>query len=117
MNVVPLVWPIIEASYRLHDTAIARIRGSKLCGPLGKLMERTRERVVPMTRGGYSSGESLSFGIADNSREVLRTPALESNPLAPSENPLDSLLAASISVGSTEPTHTAAHMPSASILP
>ncbi|KAI5458808.1 hypothetical protein BGZ63DRAFT_338983, partial [Mariannaea sp. PMI_226] len=39
-------WPVIEASYQQHEAIIARHKGGLLQGPLGKLMQRTRERLA-----------------------------------------------------------------------
>ncbi|CAK7236057.1 hypothetical protein SCUCBS95973_009476 [Sporothrix curviconia] len=42
------VWPTMEAAYGHHEAIIARYRGGRLRGPLGKLMERTRQTVAAL---------------------------------------------------------------------
>ncbi|OAA65545.1 Transcription factor [Niveomyces insectorum RCEF 264] len=45
------VWPVLEASYRHYEAAIARVQGGALRGPLRKLMACTRQKVGPVVGG------------------------------------------------------------------
>ncbi|CAK7234562.1 hypothetical protein SBRCBS47491_008989 [Sporothrix bragantina] len=42
------VWPTMEAAYGHHEAIIARYRGGRLQGPLGKLMAKARQTVAAL---------------------------------------------------------------------
>ena len=60
-------WPLIEAAYKQHETVIARFSGGILQGPLGRLMRRTREKLVPILQNDRFSGKHQDGGHANGS--------------------------------------------------
>ncbi|CAM1508994.1 Fc.00g027330.m01.CDS01 [Cosmosporella sp. VM-42] len=90
------VWPTVEASYQLHATAIARMRRGKLRGPLGKLMERTREKLAPILQGEPAATGSPSSEGPGNSTKVSLRPSSGLD-TEPSEGIVNSLRAVNIS--------------------
>lgn len=115
-ELVRRVWPTVETSYRLHEGVIARLRGGRLRGPLGKLMDRTREKLGPILHDGDAARGNPGFGIVDSSAEVSLTPV--SGPgTGLGEDLADSLREASISPASPDPAPGAAYMPSTPLLP
>ncbi|KAK1765002.1 fungal-specific transcription factor domain-containing protein [Phialemonium atrogriseum] len=115
-ELVRRVWPTVETSYRLHEGVIARLRGGRLRGPLGKLMDRTREKLGPILHDSDDARGNPSFGIADSSAEISVTPVSGSG-TGLGEGLADTLRETSISPASPDPALGAAYMPSTPLLP
>ena len=88
-ELVKQAWPVVEASYRMHEATIARYSGGRLKGPLGKLMRQTREKLAPLLGENNGSG-------TNSSQPTSAQKALQFSPGALSPPPLldfNSLLA------------------------